>query len=92
MKITMTLTTPNCPVAETMPEQVRRTVAAVEGVSGASIELVFDPPWSPDSMSEDAKLQLEMMGIAWSNPLGGGGPTSLTIDGGKRPGERTTRP
>ena len=83
----MTLTTPNCPVAETMPEQVRRTVVAVDGVTGAVIELVFEPPWTPEAMSEDAKMQLEMMGISWSNPLAGGGPTSLTIDRGKRPGE-----
>lgn len=87
VKITMTLTTPNCPVAETMPEHVRRTVAEVDGVSSAKIELVFDPPWSPEGMSDDAKLQLEMMGISWSSPPGGGpAPTSLTVNRSSRSG------
>ena len=56
--IRMTLTTPACPVAESLPAEVETRVRAVEGVSAASVELVWDPPWSQDMMSEEAKLEL----------------------------------
>lgn len=60
IQVEMTLTTPNCPVAADMPEQVADVVRAVEGVSHCSVELVWSPPWTPDRMSEEAKLQLNM--------------------------------
>ena len=56
--IKMTLTAPNCPVAGTLPGEVERKAASVPGVSGVKLELVFDPPWSKDKMSEAAKLAL----------------------------------
>jgi FeS assembly SUF system protein len=56
--IRMTLTAPNCPVAGTMPGEVERAVRAVSGVSDVKLELVFDPPWTKDRMSEAAKLAL----------------------------------
>jgi len=56
--IRMTLTAPNCPVAGTLPGEVERAVRAVPGVTGARIDLVFDPAWSKDRMSEAAKLAL----------------------------------
>ena len=56
--IDMTLTSPNCPVAETMPKEVEDKVAAVEGVKSAKVNIVFDPPWDKDMMSEEAKLEL----------------------------------
>lgn len=56
--ITMTLTTPNCPVAESLPQEVEDTVATVEGVKSAKVEIVFDPPWDKDMMSEEAMLEL----------------------------------
>jgi FeS assembly SUF system protein len=56
--IRMTLTAPNCPVAGTMPGEVERAVRAVPGVSDVKLELVFDPPWTKDRMSEAAKLAL----------------------------------
>ena len=56
--VRMTLTAPNCPVAGSLPAEVERKVAAVPGVAGAKIELVFDPPWSKDRISEAAKLAL----------------------------------
>lgn len=56
--IRMTLTAPNCPVAGTMPGEVERAVRAVPGVSDVRLELVFDPPWTKDRMSEAAKLAL----------------------------------
>lgn len=59
--ITMTLTTPGCPVAGSMPGQVERTVKNVEGVSDAQVELVWDPPWTIDRMSEEARLTLGML-------------------------------
>ena len=57
--ITMSLTAPGCPVAGEMPGQVARAVAAVDSVGEVSVELVWDPPWSPDRMSDDARLALE---------------------------------
>jgi FeS assembly SUF system protein len=56
--IEMTLTSPMCPVAETLPDEVRAKVEAVEGVSGASVEVVWDPPWNPGMMTEEAQLEL----------------------------------
>ena len=57
-KITMTLTSPMCPVAETLPVEVQNKVASVAGVKSAEIDLVWEPPWEPSMMSEAAKLQL----------------------------------
>ena len=56
--VDMTLTSPGCPVAGTLPEEVRRRVEAVDGVHAASVEVVWDPPWNPSMMSEDAQLEL----------------------------------
>ena len=58
VNIKMTLTAPNCPVAGTLPGEVERKAASVPGVSGVKLELVFDPPWTKDKMSEAAKLAL----------------------------------
>lgn len=56
--IDMTLTSPNCPVAETLPKDVKEKVESIEGVTSAEIHIVFDPPWDKDMMSEEAKLEL----------------------------------
>lgn len=56
--IKMTLTSPNCPAAGTIPEEVRSKVAAMEGINDVQVELTFDPPYSQDMMSEAAKLEL----------------------------------
>ena len=56
--IKMTLTAPNCPVADSMPNEVKEKVKAIEGVNKVNIEMVFDPPWSASMMSEEAKLVL----------------------------------
>jgi FeS assembly SUF system protein len=56
--IEMTLTSPNCPVAESMPKEVEDKVAAIDGVISAKVNIVFDPPWDKDMMSEEAKLEL----------------------------------
>lgn len=56
--IRMTLTAPNCPVAGTLPGEVERVVRAVPGLTGVKLDLVFDPPWSKDRMSQAAKLAL----------------------------------
>lgn len=58
VKITMTLTAPACPVAGILPQQVADAVAAVPGVGEVEVELVWDPPWEPGRMSEDAKMAL----------------------------------
>ncbi|WP_267387789.1 SUF system Fe-S cluster assembly protein [Sphingomonas sp. GC_Shp_3] len=59
--VTMTLTTPNCPVAESMPGEVEMRVGAVPGVGSAEVNLVWDPAWDPQKMSDDAKLELGML-------------------------------
>lgn len=59
--ITMTLTTPHCPVAETMPGEVELRAASVPGIRDAEVELVWDPPWSPEKMSDEARLELGML-------------------------------
>src|SRR3546814_1760730 len=59
--VTMTLTTPHCPVAESMPGEVELRVGAVPGVGHAEVNLVWDPPWDPPKMSDEAKLELGML-------------------------------
>lgn len=61
VKVLMTLTTPNCPVAETLPLEVQEKVKSIKSVSDAEVEITFDPPWSQDLMSEEAKLELGML-------------------------------
>ncbi|MGB1020839.1 MAG: SUF system Fe-S cluster assembly protein [Flavobacteriaceae bacterium] len=61
VKILMTLTTPNCPVAETLPVEVEEKVKSLDEVKDATVEITFDPPWSQDLMSEEAKLELGML-------------------------------
>ena len=56
----MTLTSPACPVAGSLPPEVENKVAKVEGVSSAKVEVVWEPPWNPDKMTEAARLQLGM--------------------------------
>ena len=59
-KIKMTLTTPNCPVAESLPKEVKEGVMQVEGIEEVDLELVWDPPWTKDMMSDAAKLELNL--------------------------------
>lgn len=61
VKILMTLTSPNCPVAETLPLEVEEKVKSINEVKDAEVEITFDPPWSNDLMSEEAKLELGML-------------------------------
>jgi len=61
VKIIMTLTTPNCPVAETLPVDVEEKVKTVAGVKSAKVEITFEPPWSKELMSDEAKLELGML-------------------------------
>jgi FeS assembly SUF system protein len=58
VQIQMTLTSPNCPVAESMPKEVEDKVAEITDVKSAKVNIVFDPPWDKDMMSEEAKLEL----------------------------------
>ena len=60
-KVTMTLTTPHCPVAESMPGEVELRVGAVPGIGDAEVTLVWDPPWDPGKMSDEARLELGML-------------------------------
>jgi len=61
VKIDMTLTSPHCPVAEILPEEVRQKVFAVDGVTDAEVGVVWEPPWHPGMMSEEAQLELGMI-------------------------------
>lgn len=60
-KVTMTLTTPNCPVAESMPGEVELRVGSVPGIGDAEVNLVWDPPWDPGKMTDEARLELGML-------------------------------
>ena len=61
VKVLMTLTSPNCPVAETLPREVEDKIKKIETVKSCEVEITFDPPWSKDLMSEEAKLELGML-------------------------------
>jgi FeS assembly SUF system protein len=61
VKILMTLTSPNCPVAESLPREVEEKVKTIEHIKDVDVEITFDPPWSKDLMSEEAKLELGML-------------------------------
>ena len=60
VNIEMTLTSPNCPVAESLPNNVKENIMKVEGISNVDLKLVWDPPWDKDKMSEAAKLELNL--------------------------------
>ncbi len=60
-KVLMTLTTPNCPVAEVLPKEVEDKVKEVEGIENATVEITFEPPWDQDMMSEEARFELGML-------------------------------
>ena len=60
VKVDMTLTSPNCPVAESLPKQVEECILKVKGVSNVKLDLVWDPPWDKSKMSEAAKLELNL--------------------------------
>lgn len=61
VKILMTLTSPNCPVAESLPVEIEEKVKSLNAVKSAEVEITFDPPWTQDQMSEEAKLELGML-------------------------------
>ena len=60
VNVDMTLTSPNCPVAESLPNEVKENIMKVEGVSDVNLNLVWEPPWDKDKMSEAAKLELNL--------------------------------
>ena len=60
VNIDMTLTSPNCPVAESLPKEVKENIMKVEGVSDVNLNIVWEPPWDKDKMSEAAKLELNL--------------------------------
>ena len=57
-KVLMTLTSPNCPVAESLPAEVEQKVKSIKGINEVEVEMTFDPPWTKDLMSDEAKLEL----------------------------------
>jgi len=61
VKIIMTLTSPNCPVAESLPKEVEEKVESIKTIKSAKVEITFEPPWSKDLMSEEAKLELGLL-------------------------------
>ncbi len=83
--VTMTLTTPNCPMAEVIPGQVEQAVAAVEGVTGAAVDLTWEPTWDPQMMSEAAKLELDFTGKFDPAKFAQKKPTPMTFNRKERP-------
>jgi FeS assembly SUF system protein len=61
VKITMTLTSPNCPAAQSLPAEVKHKAAEVEGVQSVEVDIVFEPPWTPEKMDDAAKLVLNIL-------------------------------
>ena len=61
VKIIMTLTSPNCPVAESLPKEVEEKIESIKTIKSAKVEITFDPPWNKDLMSEEAKLELGLL-------------------------------
>jgi len=61
VKIVMTLTAPNCPVADSLPEQVRQEISFLTGVNSTEVEITFDPPWDMDMISDEGKLELGLL-------------------------------
>lgn len=59
--VTMTLTAPSCPAAQSLPEEVERKIKAIPGIGNVRVDVVWDPPWDPSKMSDAARLQLGMM-------------------------------
>jgi FeS assembly SUF system protein len=74
----MTLTSPNCPVAELLPQQVKAKALEVAGVASADVSIVFEPPWSMELMSEAARFELELMGLDPSR-MHGSRLTNITV-------------
>ena len=66
-KVLMTLTSPNCPVAESLPAEVEEKVKSIKGINQVEVEMTFDPPWTKDLMSEEAKLELGF--LSWKKKL-----------------------
>ncbi len=61
VKVVMTLTAPNCPVADSLPEQVKEEISFLTGVKSTDVEITFDPPWDQDMITEEAKLELGLL-------------------------------
>jgi FeS assembly SUF system protein len=81
VKLVMTLTSPNCPVAEALPQSVQQKVRSVDGVADVQLELTWEPAWTPERMSDDAKLALDYEG----GPVRKDPFTSLSIGKSNRP-------
>jgi FeS assembly SUF system protein len=60
VRVEMTLTSPNCPSAQSLPDEVRTKIADLDGVDSVDVEVVWDPPWGPERMSEEARLELNL--------------------------------
>jgi len=88
VKIIMTLTAPNCPVADQIVADVRRAVEGVEGVGRASVELVFEPAWGTEKMTDEARIELMAMGVDPDRAKSSlaARPTGLTV--GRKPSDR----
>ena len=85
VRVTMTLTAPNCPMAEAIVQQVRQKVASVEGVDQVEVDLVWEPRWTPEMMSDAAKLELEFTGHTTPAHLRKDKFSQLTVGRSTRP-------
>jgi len=89
--IRMTLTSPNCPVADKLPAEAQAKARSVEGVTSAKVELTFDPPWSTELMTEEAKIELESMGIDPDRAKDTIGSRFAPLTIGRKPGDKEKR-
>lgn len=85
VKVTMTLTTPNCPVADALPSSVRQKVRELDGVGEVIVELTWEPAWTPVMMTPEAKSAMDMMGIDTANPVPRSPFTGLSVGRTERP-------
>jgi metal-sulfur cluster biosynthetic enzyme len=79
VKVMMTLTTPNCPVADALPSSVKQKVRELDGANDVSVELTWEPPWTPEKMTPEAKSAMDLMGIDAANPVPRSPFTGLSV-------------
>jgi len=91
VKIMMTLTTPNCPVADALPSSVKEKVRSLAGVGEVNVEMTWEPQWTPEKMTPEAKSAMDLMGIDAANPPSANPFTGLSVGHSERSRKRDRR-
>lgn len=89
VKVMMTLTTPNCPVADALPSSVKQKISELDGAGEVNVEMTWEPAWTPEMMTPEAKSAMDLMGIDAANPVPQSPFTGLSVghSGGSRQGK-----